>query len=261
MSRMERFASFDGVELAYAVGGTGPSVVLLHGFAADSERNWVRSGVAAALEAAGRKTIVLDARGHGHSDKPHEPSAYANGAMARDVACLLGHLGVEKVDVCGYSMGARTAMTLAASGEFVRSAIFGGVGRRLGSRAMSERAPTIGDGLVAADAASIEDPVARAFREFAESTNADLRALSAFQRSGAFPRTDLKTIRVHALVIAGADDRLAGSPHDLAERIPGAEVKVVPGDHLTAVFDPAFREAIVEFLALVDAKEGSGTAR
>ena len=248
---MDRFSSFDGVELAYRVSGDGPPVVLLHGFAADSERNWVRPGVVAALEAAGRQVVVLDARGHGHSDKPHEPSAYADGAMARDVGCLVEHLGFEEVDVCGYSMGARTAMTLAASGERMRYAIFGGVGRRLGSRAMAERAPTIGEGLLATDSATIDDPVARAFREFAESTDADLQAISAFQRSGAFPRTDLSTIRLPVLVIAGAEDRLAGSPHDLAERIAGAEVKVVSGDHLSAVFDPAFRQAIVDFLARV----------
>jgi pimeloyl-ACP methyl ester carboxylesterase len=258
---MERFPSFDGVELAYQVTGAGPPVVLLHGFAADSERNWVRPGVAAALEAAGRRTVLLDARGHGRSDKPHEPAAYADGAMARDVMCLLEHLGVDSVDVCGYSMGARTAMTLAASGDRMRSATFGGVGRRLGSRAMAERAPTIGEGLLAGDAATIDDPVARAFREFADSTDADLAALSAFQRAGAFPRTDLSTIEVPTLVIAGADDRLAGSPHDLAERIPGAEVKVVSGDHLSAVFDPAFSQEIIGFLTSVDRKEPSGSAR
>jgi pimeloyl-ACP methyl ester carboxylesterase len=252
---MDRFQSFDGVELAYQVTGGGPPVVLLHGFAADSDRNWVRPGVAAALEAAGRQTVLLDARGHGRSGKPHEPAAYANGAMARDVMSLLEHLGLERVDVCGYSMGARTAMTLAASGERVRSAVFGGVGRRLGSRAMAERAPTIGEGLRASDTQSIEDPVARAFREFAESTHADLAALSAFQRSGAFPRTDLTTIAMPVLVIAGSEDRLAGSPHELAERIPGAEVKIVSGDHLTAVFDPAFAQAIVDFLARVDKEE------
>ncbi|MGA8724573.1 MAG: alpha/beta hydrolase [Acidimicrobiales bacterium] len=249
---MDRFTSFDGVELAYQVTGEGPPVVLLHGFAADSERNWVRPGVAGAIESANRQTVLLDARGHGRSEKPHEPAAYAGGAMARDVVCLLEHLGLENVDVCGYSMGARTAMTLAANGDRVRTAVFGGVGRRLGSRAMAERAPTIGEGLLAADAGAIDDPVARAFREFAESTDADLAALSAFQRSGAFPRTDLSTIELPTLVIAGADDRLAGSPHELAERIPGAEVTVVSGDHLSAVFDSAFATAIVDFLARVD---------
>ncbi len=138
---MDRFHSFDGIQLAFQASGEGPPVVLLHGFAADSDRNWVRPGVVAALEDAGRQTILLDARGHGSSDKPYEPSAYASGAMARDVMSLVEHLGLEQVDVCGYSMGARTAMTLAASGERVRSAILGGVGRRLGSRAMAERAP------------------------------------------------------------------------------------------------------------------------
>jgi pimeloyl-ACP methyl ester carboxylesterase len=256
---MERFASFDGVGLAYQLSGEGPPVLLLHGFAADSERNWVRPGVVAALEAAGRRTVLLDARGHGRSDKPHDPAAYADGAMARDALCLLEHLGLERVDVCGYSMGARTAMTLAASGERMRSAVFGGVGRRLGSRAMAERAPTIGEGLAAADAGSIDDPVARAFREFAESTGADLEALSAFQRSGSFPRTVLSMIELPTLVIAGRDDRLAGSPHELAERIPGAEVALVSGDHLTAVFDPDFAQMIIDFLARIDEKERAGS--
>ena len=51
------------------------------------------------------------------------------------------------------------------------------------------------------------------------------------------------------LVIAGDRDVLVGSPQDVADRIPGATARVVRGDHLTAVGDPAFRGAIVEFLA------------
>jgi hypothetical protein len=50
-------------------------------------------------------------------------------------------------------------------------------------------------------------------------------------------------------VLAGDRDALVGSPQGIADRIPGATVRIVSGDHLTAVNDPAFRTAIVEFLA------------
>jgi non-heme chloroperoxidase len=55
---------------------------------------------------------------------------------------------------------------------------------------------------------------------------------------------------VPTLAVAGADDRLAGSPHELAAMIPGAQAVVVPGNHLTAVGKP-LAAAITAFLARV----------
>src|SRR5256885_11973721 len=101
---MARFTSFDGVELHYEVEGAGPPAVLLHGFAADAKGNWVQPGVVAALVAAGRQAVTLDARGHGDSDKPHDPQAYADDAMLRDVQALFDHLDLAQVDVAGYSI-------------------------------------------------------------------------------------------------------------------------------------------------------------
>src|ERR1700722_17086264 len=105
-SVVDRFESFDGVGIAYVTAGSGPDVLLLHGFAADYPANWVAPGVVDALVGAGRRVIGFDARGHGQSDKPHDPAAYDNDAMTRDARGLLDHLGVERVDVVGYSMGA-----------------------------------------------------------------------------------------------------------------------------------------------------------
>ncbi len=51
------------------------------------------------------------------------------------------------------------------------------------------------------------------------------------------------------LVVAGADDALAGSPEELAARIPNAVARVVPGDHLSAVGKPELTAAIVDFLS------------
>ena len=58
--------------------------------------------------------IALDNRGHGKSEKPHEPNAYRLQTMARDAANLLDHLAIPKADVMGYSMGARISCFLAA---------------------------------------------------------------------------------------------------------------------------------------------------
>src|SRR6478672_13252418 len=107
---MERFASFDGTGIAYTIVGSGPDALLLHGFAADHHVNWVAPGIVDALVAAGRRVIAYDARGHGQSDKPHDPAAYENDAMVRDARSLLDHLGVESVDVVGYSMGALVSL-------------------------------------------------------------------------------------------------------------------------------------------------------
>ena len=70
--------------------------------------SWIRD-----LLAAGRRVIAFDNRGHGESGKPHDPAAYSIPIMAEDARRLLDHLGVEKADVIGYSMGARIAAELA----------------------------------------------------------------------------------------------------------------------------------------------------
>src|SRR5437660_4526140 len=101
---MDRFASFDGLEIAFTVLGAGPDTLLMHGFAADAARNWVAPGIADALVAAGRRVILYDARGHGESGKPHDSGAYENQAMAREAAAVVDHLAVIAVDVVGRSM-------------------------------------------------------------------------------------------------------------------------------------------------------------
>jgi pimeloyl-ACP methyl ester carboxylesterase len=258
---VSRFESFDGVGLAYESYGSssGPAVLMLHGFAADSAANWVRPHVVDALVDAGRCVVTLDARGHGDSDKPHDPAAYADDAMVRDAEALLDHLGIESIDVCGYSMGAMTTYALVGREPRARSAVLGGVGGRLGGPSLAKRAPRIAEGLLADDPSAIADRTAAAFRSFADSTGADLRALAAIQRARrSAPRPATPPISVPTLVIVGDGDTLVGSPHELAARVPGATVAIVSGDHLSAVFDPKFREEIVTFLQGVDARARVG---
>jgi pimeloyl-ACP methyl ester carboxylesterase len=251
-SGMQRFQSFDGLEIAYTEAGQGPDVLLLHGFAADHVANWAQPRVIDALVQAGRHVIAYDARGHGQSAKPHEPDAYAGDAMVGDARALLDHLGVEQVDVVGYSMGAMTSARLVVGEPRARSLVLGGVGGRLAQGRMPVARGAIAEALLADDPRAIESVGARAFRRFADRTGADRLALAALQRS---PRAEVRTalgdIAVPTLVLVGDGDTLAGDPAELAAAIPGARAQVVAGDHLNAVYDPAFRDAIVDFLAPV----------
>jgi pimeloyl-ACP methyl ester carboxylesterase len=224
----------------------------VHGFAADHRVNWVAPGVVDALVGAGRRVIALDARGHGQSDKPHDPAAYENDAMARDARGLLDHLGVTEVDVIGYSMGALVSTRVVPDEPRTRSCVLGGIGGRVkGGRGFSpEQRAQISEALETEDPKVIERPAWRAFRRFADSTGADRHALAAIQRA-ATPeaRTRLDEIRVPTMVIVGDDDTLAGSPQDLADRIPGAIAKTITGTHLGAVADPEFARSIVGFVS------------
>jgi pimeloyl-ACP methyl ester carboxylesterase len=246
---MDRFASFDGLGIAYATRGDGPDVLLMHGFAADANGNWVQPGIADAIVGIGRRVILYDARGHGASDKPHEPAAYENDAMRRDAQALLDHLGVTHADVVGYSMGAMIASRLVPAEPRARSLVLGGIGGRLVSGRRALARDRIADALEARAGAKSDDPSARAFRRFAERRGNDLSALAAIQRAALHGTAGhLSDISVPTLVVAGVDDRLAGDPADLAARIPGATSAAVPGDHLSAVGRPELAQAITDFL-------------
>jgi pimeloyl-ACP methyl ester carboxylesterase len=245
---MDRFSSFDGTEIAYLDKGQGPVALLLHGFAADHRVNWVVPGVVDALVASGHRVVAPDARGHGRSDKPHDPTAYGGDAMVSDAQALLDHLQVEQVDVVGYSMGSLVSSRLVPLEPRARSLVLGGVGGRLGGEPRPSNSAAIADALEADDPETIADPAARAFRTFADSTGADRLALAAIQRAPVGARAELDRIAVPTLVLTGDKDVLVGPPDVLAGRIPGATSKVVSGDHLSAVTDPAFARSIVEFL-------------
>ena len=77
--------------------------------------------------AAGRSRSTIAATAQ--STKLYDPAEYHTDLMAEDVRALLDHLGIDKADVMGYSMGARiTAFLALAHPDRVRSAILGGLG-------------------------------------------------------------------------------------------------------------------------------------
>jgi pimeloyl-ACP methyl ester carboxylesterase len=91
-------------------------VLLIHGFASTAHVNWVFPGWVKTLDQAGYRVIALDNRGHGESDKPHDPEAYHPETMAADAAGLLDSLNIGSAHVMGYSMGARISAFLTLPG-------------------------------------------------------------------------------------------------------------------------------------------------
>ncbi|PXA82888.1 alpha/beta hydrolase [Caulobacter sp. D4A] len=253
---MPSFTTSDGLSIAYQVWGedeTRPPVVLHHGFSASGLINWKGPGVVDALVAAGRKVVAIDARGHGASDKPHDPAFYGEARMARDVGELIDHLGAAAIDLAGYSMGAIVSLICASQEPRVRRLVTGGVGEGVvatgGVDTRHVPSEAIVEALLTEDPSTIRHPAAAPFRLFADAIGADRKALAAQASVVHAKPIALDAITAPTLVVAGDDDPLAVHPERLAAAIPGARSLLVGGDHRSAVANPAFARAIVEFFA------------
>jgi pimeloyl-ACP methyl ester carboxylesterase len=97
MAYLER----DGVRIYYDVQGSGPAVLLSHGYSATSQM-WTRQ--VEALKGSYR-VITWDMRGHGQSDSPEDQSLYSEEATCGDMAGILRELGIGKAVIGGLSLG------------------------------------------------------------------------------------------------------------------------------------------------------------
>jgi pimeloyl-ACP methyl ester carboxylesterase len=259
---MERFATAkDGVRLAYEILGEGAqSVVLVHGFASSRAQNWRDTGWYDTLTKAGWRVVAMDCRGHGMSDKPHTVQGYGHDAMADDVLAVMDAAGVGSAAVMGYSMGGFVAVhLLIGHPERVTKLIVAGVGESYldAPQNLRDRAadPKVRAEIVAAlttdDPATIENPTARAFRAFAEQPGKDRLALAACMRAPTMnlPAAVLATARRPVLVVCGEKDEMTGRPDGLARAFADGRAVTVPGrDHMTAVGDRVYKQAVLEFL-------------
>jgi pimeloyl-ACP methyl ester carboxylesterase len=238
-----------GVRIHYELAGPdeGPPALLLHGYASDYELNWVGSRWQETLAAAGRLVVGPDLRGHGSSDKPHDPAAYEQSLLVADAVNLLEHLDLEPADCIGYSMGAHLALRILVDHPGrLRRAVLGGLRTSGGAqRAQAIAARMRGD-------ASVTDPVAVTFHRFASARPInDLEALAACI-TGWQPRLQEEELRrVEApvlLVLAESDRQEEGDTWPLLQ-LPDARLVVLHGrDHLNAVTSRQFKEEALAFL-------------
>ncbi len=243
----------DDLELAYFDDGdpAGDPVLLIHGFASSANVNWVYPGWLRTLGDAGYRVIAIDNRGHGASDKPHNPEAYHPSAMAGDAAALLSHLGLPDAHVMGYSMGARISAFLAVEHpDRVRSLVFGGLGIGM-CDGVGDWDP-IADALLAPSLDDVSHERGRMFRAFADQTGSDRLALAACISTSRdlVRRQDIAKVDVPTLIGVGTKDDIAGSPAELAALMPNATALDIPNrDHMLAVGDRVFKKAALAFYA------------
>lgn len=251
-------AFFDshGVKIHYLDRGHGAPVLMIHGFGSSAEEHWVKTGMVERLARRSR-VIVYDARGHGQSDKPHDPADYGLANMRADAVALLDHLKIARARMIGYSMGGRiTLEVLMRDPERLTAIVLGGYGEG-GQIATPGQRHRIAAALLAENPAVIEDVLARRFRRGAERNGKDLRALAAC--IGAEETTDaesaldyaaLRRVASPVLIVTGDRDTIAGDPQPLQGWFRDARVALLEGvDHVSLPADARFHQAVEDFLA------------
>lgn len=278
-----------GTTIRYVTEGEGEPVVLIHGWMADSSMWGADAAGKTKLDATGTpgfQLIAIDCRGHGESDKPHDPAQYGV-EMAADVVRLLDHLKIERAHLIGYSSGAFIAGYVAATHpDRVRSVIYAAQApiikmppatQPLETTKPPEETKTdevrgaaeveafakavdagedLGTYIIAVTPANRPKPTADQAKAIARFMfhGKDVKALAAagrrFGRLAVTPE-QLKACDVPTLFIHGGSEseyvkNCVAAAH---EHMTRAEVKVIEGaDHMTTLIKPEFAESIMKFL-------------
>ena len=122
------FADNGGTKIFYESEGVGSPLVLHHGLWGTHE-NWTKSVNYVDVLNDKYQLILMDARGHGRSGKPHVPELYGMEHMVGDVTAVLDELSIDEAHFWGYSMGGRIGLAIGkyAPERFI-SLIIGGNG-------------------------------------------------------------------------------------------------------------------------------------
>jgi pimeloyl-ACP methyl ester carboxylesterase len=117
----------DGTQIVYDVVGEGPAILLLHGGGGgQSRQSWHEVGYVARLKNE-FKVITMDIRGHGDSDKPTNPAAYAIKTMCDDILLVADACDVQTFTLWGFSYGGHIGRYLAAQSDCVEKIIIMGI--------------------------------------------------------------------------------------------------------------------------------------
>ncbi len=254
----------DGVRIHFTDEGPGVPVVLIHGFAVNADLNWRRPGITREL-AKHYRVIAMDLRGHGLSDKPHDPDTYGQ-AMVDDVIALLDHLDIEKAHVVGYSLGGVIALNMAArhADRLITAAPLGAGWEDPEDSAFLDASAKMAEALesgksigpVAGALSGDREPPGRFHTFWVKLMTGyfnDRLALAAVLRSmSALAVTEdaLKNISVPVLSIVGEYDPLKLGVERMEGKVKDQKIVIIPGaDHIRAVNDPLFIESLGAFLA------------
>ncbi|WP_217189308.1 alpha/beta fold hydrolase [Streptomyces buecherae] len=225
-----------------------PPVLLVHGFGSDGGRDWVDTGIARALTAAGRVVIAPDLRGHGDSPAPATVAEVAVPALVADLVTVVDEAGAEAFDVVGYSLGARLAWELpaAAPGRLGR-AVLGGLSPVEPFAAVDVVAlrRAVADGIEPAD--PFTAMIAGMVRAHGPRATGLARCVEGLRATPFAPRSWAGG--TPPVFVAGADDVMTRGIEQVAQSVDGARWVPVPGDHQGALAGDAFRRTVLEVLA------------
>ncbi len=221
----------DGVKIHYLEAGKGSPVVLIHGYTGTAEGNWFSNGVADAL-AKNHRVVAIDCRGHGKSEKPHDPAKYGP-QMAKDVLEMMDHLKIPYAHVHGYSMGGFivTQLLTAAPERFI-TASYGGSGVPETDPKLKEQVP--------ADQPGPDPQESEASSKLQSNPDRDAEALAAVRQYPWKPEQrgtiDLTKIKLPVLAINGEFDGPNAKTHRMKRELTNFTAVVLPGkSHLTAI--------------------------
>ena len=248
------FAHNQGVKIFYSIEGDGPPLVLLHGFT-DTHESWIELGYVDALK-NDFQLILIDGRGHGRSDKPHDPEAYPFHVCASDIVAVLDALEIPKAHFFGYSWGGKIGFALANHyGERFASLTIGGsapdgsiVQIVDGNDPMIERL-SLGSSAIP----SLWDmELSNVFRERLQAN--DTEALIAV-RKGRMLRAEgwnaEQAMPVPCLLLAGETDPSFAAVQKIAAELPSSQMVSFPGlNHAGTFFSTNLLVPILkEFIA------------
>jgi pimeloyl-ACP methyl ester carboxylesterase len=216
--------------------------VLVHGFIVNAQ-SWKRGALYYDLLAAGYQVILVDLRGNGQSDKPHDCNAFANDAEAKDIMGIITALDIHKYTAVGYSRGSIITARLLVLDERVEQAVIGGMGtdftnpnwprRIMFYKALSgERVPELAPVMKHISDAKLDKAVLACMQKEQPSTS----------------KEDLAKLRTRVLVICGDKDEDNGKAKDLADLLPQSSFAIVPGDHGAASATKEFSKAVLDWM-------------
>jgi pimeloyl-ACP methyl ester carboxylesterase len=224
------YADNDGVRIHYQVEGEGPSLVLQHGFT-ESVVDWYEAGYVEALRPQCR-LILIDARGHGASDKPHDPDAYLLNRRVADVVAVLDALNIAKAHFWGYSMGGWIGFGIAKyAKERVNALVIGGqhpYAREMGPlRRMVQRGMAQGSGAFVTGMEEMFGPESAERKE--RLLLADLEAYLALAQDRPGLEDILPTMLMPCCLYAGEIDPIYPEVEACSRHIPQVTFFSLPG--------------------------------
>jgi pimeloyl-ACP methyl ester carboxylesterase len=225
------FVDNRGVRIYYDTVGKGPPLVLHHG-TSGSGSDWVDLGYVEALK-NDYQLILVDARGHGSSDKPHEPASYDLSLRTSDVVSVLDGLDLPKADFLGYSLGGWIGFGLAKHApERFNSFVLGGAHPfDENMQPFRDLMPTDREEFAAFIDKACGNLLKKAMRE--RLLNNDLEALRVLSQDRSSIAEVLPSMQMPVLLYAGALDPRFARVKECASQLPNATLFTLPScDHI-----------------------------